>query len=67
MLVLLSLFVMDELFTCRNCNKRRCRYRQNLPKRKTKKQLLHEEMMSRFVQLSFFDDELLVPYYSESD
>jgi hypothetical protein len=58
---------MDDLvLTCRNCNKRRCRYRLNLPKRKTKKQLLHEEMMSRFVQLDLFD-ELLISYYCEQE
>lgn len=45
----------EFIFNCRNCNKRRCRYRQNLPKRKTRRQLHEEAMAARYVQLSLFD------------
>lgn len=41
---------------CRNCNKRRCRFRQNLPKRKSKRQLERERLLSKYVQLDLFDD-----------
>ena len=53
---------MEIIETCRNCNKRRCRFRKNLPKKISKKQRYEEELLLRFVQLELFDyDELFKP------